>query len=365
MKIKKLETFTKPFVSFVKVTLEDGSTGIGQMSTYHADITAQIFHKQVCPWILGKNYEDFEDIENLILEKEHKFPGSYLLRAIAGLDTALWDLKGKLKKLPVVSLIGGNPGFLKIYGSSMKRDIQPYDEAKRFKTLQDEKGVSAFKFRIGSECGRGKDEWEGRTEEIVRLINKELDISTSKLVDANSCYSSEKAIEIGKLLIDNNITHFEEPCPYWDPEETKKVTEALEIDVTGGEQDCDFRIWKDMIDRKIVNIFQPDVMYMGGLTRILKLANMINKSGFTCTPHAANLSLVTVCTMHFLKAIPNAGKYLEYSIEGEDYYPWQKNLFSKHPFNIIEGNVEISDDPGWGVEINKNWLETSDYKISE
>ena len=177
MKIKKLETFTKPFVSFVKVTLEDGSTGIGQMSTYHADITAQIFHKQVCPWILGKNYEDFEDIENLILEKEHKFPGSYLLRAIAGLDTALWDLKGKLKKLPVVSLIGGNPGFLKIYGSSMKRDIQPYDEAKRFKTLQDEKGVSAFKFRIGSECGRGKDEWEGRTEEIVRLINKELDIS--------------------------------------------------------------------------------------------------------------------------------------------------------------------------------------------
>ena len=103
MKIKKLETFTKPFVSFVKVTLEDGSTGMGQMSTYHADITAQIFHKQVCPWILGKNYEDFEDIENLILEKEHKFPGSYLLRAIAGLDTALWDLKGKLKKLPVVS----------------------------------------------------------------------------------------------------------------------------------------------------------------------------------------------------------------------------------------------------------------------
>ena len=70
MKIKKLETFTKPFVSFVKVTLEDGSTGIGQMSTYHADITAQIFHKQVCPWILGKSYEDFEDIENLILENK-------------------------------------------------------------------------------------------------------------------------------------------------------------------------------------------------------------------------------------------------------------------------------------------------------
>ena len=88
MKIKKLETFTKPFVSFVKTTLEDGSVGFGQMSTYHADITVQIFHKQVAPWILNKSWEDFNDIENLVLEKEHKFPGSYLLRALAGLDTS-------------------------------------------------------------------------------------------------------------------------------------------------------------------------------------------------------------------------------------------------------------------------------------
>ena len=93
MKIVKLETFTKPYVSFVKITVEDGSIGYGQMSTYHADITAQIFHKQVAPWVLGKEYFDLDDLEDFIFEREHKFPGSYLLRAIAGLDTALWDLK--------------------------------------------------------------------------------------------------------------------------------------------------------------------------------------------------------------------------------------------------------------------------------
>ena len=196
MKIIKLETFTKSFVSFVKLTIENGLFGYGQMSTYHADITSQIFHKQVAPWVLGKKWEEFEDIENLILEKEHKFPGSYLLRAIAGLDTALWDLKGKINELPVVSIIGGSPGSLRIYGSSMKRDITAKDEASRLKILQDEKGVNAFKFRIGSECGRGKDEWDGRTRDIVKTINKELDKSTSKLVDANSCYSANQAIEI-------------------------------------------------------------------------------------------------------------------------------------------------------------------------
>ncbi len=365
MKIKKLETFTKPFVSFVKTTLEDGSVGFGQMSTYHADITVQIFHKQVAPWILNKSWEDFNDIENLVLEKEHKFPGSYLLRAIAGLDTSLWDLKGKMQNQPVTSLIGGKPGTLKVYGSSMKRDISAIDEADRFKKLYQKKGIDAFKFRIGAECGRGLDEWEGRTQDIVQTINKSLDKSVKKLVDANSCYSSDQAIEIGKLLEDNNVSHFEEPCPYWEPEQTKIVTDALSIDVTGGEQDCDLRIWKDMVDRKIVNIFQPDVMYLGGLTRTLQVAKIIDDGGYICTPHAANLSLVTICTMHLLKAIPNAGPYLELSIEGEDYYPWQQKLFLDDPFEVNNGCVDITDKPGWGVEINPSWLETSEYRVSE
>ena len=161
------------------------------------------------------------------------------------------------------------------------------------------------------------------------------------------------------------MTHFEEPCPYWEPEETKKVTEALVIDVTGGEQDCDIRIWNDMVKNKIVNIFQPDVMYLGGLTRTLQVAKIIEEGGFICTPHAANLSLVTMCTMHLLKAIPNAGPYLELSIEGEDYYPWQQDLFLDNPFEVKNGCVNISDKPGWGIIINPDWLESSEYQVSE
>ncbi len=365
MKIKKLETFTKLFVSFVKVTADTSEFGFGQMSTYHSDITAQIFHKQVAPWVLGKSCDDFEDLENFILEKEHKFPGSYVLRAIAGLDTALWDLKSKIEKKPVVSLLGGDPGRLKIYGSSMKRDITPQAEANRFMKLQDSLGINAFKYRIGSECGRGEDEWPGRSEEIIKIVNKNLDSNTSKLVDANSCFSPKRAIELGRILEDHGVSHYEEPCPYWKPEQTLEVTNALKIDVAGGEQDCDLRVWKDMIDRKIVNIIQPDIMYMGGLTRSLKVAKMAENANIPCTPHAANLSLVTVCTMHFLKAIPNAGKYLEFSIEGKDYYPWQQNLFLDDPFSVKEGRVTITDMPGWGVIINPEWLESSEYAVSE
>ena len=274
-------------------------------------------------------------------------------------------MKGKIEEKSVVSLIGGSPGKLRVYGSSMKRDITPIQEAERFKKLQDTLGINAFKFRLGSECGRGKDEWPGRSEEIIKVINKNLDQNTAKLVDANSCFSADRAIEIGYLLEDNDVSHFEEPCPYWQPEETLKVTDALNIDVTGGEQDCELRIWKDMIDRNVVNIVQPDVMYMGGLTRSLKVAKMAEENNIPCTPHAANLSLVTMCTMHFLKAIPNAGKYLELSIEGIDYYPWQQDLFTNDPYLVKNGEVEIHDSPGWGIEINQNWLDNADYYVSE
>jgi L-alanine-DL-glutamate epimerase-like enolase superfamily enzyme len=83
------------------------------------------------------------------------------------------------------------------------------------------------------------------------------------------------------------------------------------------------------------------------------------------TPHSANLSMVTLFTMHLLGAIPNAGKYLELSIEGPDYYPWQEGLFRASPYAVEDGCVTIPSEPGWGVEIEPEWLARSEYRVSE
>lgn len=365
MKIKKLETFCNEFVGFVRATSETGAEGWGQVSTYNADITCEIFHRQVARHALGTNALDFADTLNLIGEREHKYPGSYLRRAMTGLDTALLDLRGKLEEKPVTSLLGGSPGKIRAYASSMKRDITPEDEAARFMKLRDEFGFDAFKWRVGSECGRDKDEWPGRTEAVVPIVSRALGDGVAKLVDGNSCYSPKRAIEVGKLLEQEGISHFEEPCPYWEFDQTAEVTRALSIDVAGGEQDCEFTAWDAMIEKSAVDILQPDVMYVGGMMRTMDVCKRGNKAGFKITPHAANLSLVTMCTMHLLRAIPNAGKYLEFSIEGSDYYPWQDGLFLGEPYKIVDGNAEVTDAPGWGVEINPAWLEGASYKMSE
>lgn len=364
MKITSLETFCNEFVGFVRVTTDTGATGWGQVSTYNADITCTVFHRQVARHALGTDALDFADTLNLISEREHKYPGSYLRRAMTGLDTALLDLRGKLEGKPVTALLGGTPGKIRAYASSMKRDITPDDEAKRFLKLRDQFGFDAFKWRVGAECGRGRDEWPGRTEAVVPTVSRALGDGVAKLVDANSCYSPQRAIEVGKLLEQEGISHFEEPCPYWEFAQTKQVTEALTLDVTGGEQDCEFTAWTTMINDRVVDIVQPDVMYMGGMLRSLQVCKMAEKAGLSVTPHAANLSLVTLCTMHLLRAIPNAGKYLEFSIEEADYYPWQYGLFRNDPYRIVDGMAEVTDAPGWGVEINPAWLDTAQYQIS-
>lgn len=364
MKISRIETFSTRDVGFVRVTAEDGAEGWGQVSTYHSDISSLILHRQIAPWALGHDCADIAGVVDLVPEKEHKFPGSHLFRAIGGLDTALWDMAGKRTGKSVCELLGGTPGLLRAYASSMKRDITPDQEAARLLRLRDTLGFEAFKFRVAAEFGHDVDEWPGRSEAIVPAVRKALGDKVALLVDANSGFSPKRAIEIGRMLEDNGVCHFEEPCTYWELEQTKEVRDALSLDVAGGEQDCYMPIWRHMIEMGAVDIIQPDVCYLGGMVRTMRVAAMGAAAGLPCTPHSANLSLVTLFTMHLLRAIPNAGDYLELSIEEADYYPWQYGLYRKSPYDVVDGHVTVTAEPGWGVEIHPDWLSKAHYQVS-
>src|SRR6202007_3218092 len=106
------------------------------------------------------------------------------------------------------------------------------------------------------------------------------------------------------------LEHFEEPCPYWELEQTKQVTDVLTVAVTGGEQDCELATWRRICEDRVVHVVQPDVLYVAGIGRALRVARMAQEYGLPTTPHAANMGLVTLFTMHLLPALPNAGKYL-------------------------------------------------------
>ena len=363
MKIVSIETFTNEYVGLVRLRTDEGDEGWGQTSTYNSEITAQVLHLQVAPHVLGMSGHDISEVNREVLEREHKFPGTYLYRALCGVDTALWDIKGKRAKKSICQLIGGSPISIPVYASSMQREISPEAEAQRLLELKEKHGYNAFKFRIGKECGHDEDQWPGRTESVVKEVRKVLGDTATLLVDANSAYTPKKAIEVGHMLQDYGVSHFEEPCPYWKPDWTREVSDALDIDVSGGEQDNDMRVWRHMIDTRVVDIIQPDVCYLGGITRTLEVAKIAEKKKIPVTLHAANLSLVTLFSAHVMGSIKNPGKYHEFSIEGLDYYPWQDNIFTPD-FKIAKGSLEMPYKPGWGIEINQDWLSCAKHQVS-
>jgi L-alanine-DL-glutamate epimerase-like enolase superfamily enzyme len=361
VKITRIETFVKNPVGVVRVTDADGAVGIGQMAPYHADIAAMVLHRQVAPLALGRSADEIAGLVADILRREYKFAGSYLCRAVAGLDTALWDLRGRRAGVPVVRLVGGEPRAVPVYGSSMRRDNDPAAEAERLLALRAAAGYGAFKIRVGDALGDDRDAWPGRTESIIPAVRRALGDDVALYADANGGFSPERAIAVGHLLEAHGYVHYEEPCPYPELEWTKRVADALTIPVAGGEQDFSMATWRRMVRLRAVDIVQPDVGYVGGFARALAVARLGAEAGLTCTPHAANRSLITVFTLHLVAAIPNAGPFMEYSIEPT---PWTEDLFDPAALAVRDGRVAVPTGPGWGVPVSDGWLRAADHQES-
>ncbi len=361
--VKSIETFHRESLALVRITTDDGVVGWGQIAPYEADISAEVLHRLIARLVIGRDISDIDAINDAVIDAQLKFPWSFLCRALSGVDTALWDLYGQVTGKPVAALLGGSVRPLPAYGSSMRRDISPDDEATRLAKLRDRFGCRAFKIRLGTPGGRNRDASPGRSEAIIPAVRKAVGPDIALHADANSCYTPDVAIAMGRRLEDAGYAAYEEPCPYWELEWTQEVTRALTIDVQGGEQDNDMAQWRRMIAMRAVDIVQPDICYVGGLTRAWRVAKMAEAAGLPTKPHAANVSLVTVFTMHLLAALPKAGE-VEFSIEDDASITRQARAMFDPALEMKDGRAVMPDGPGWGVRIKPEWLAGATRRVS-
>jgi L-alanine-DL-glutamate epimerase-like enolase superfamily enzyme len=360
--IISVESWTHGDFGIVRIRTRDGLEGYGQLSSYTPDITQTVLHRQVARHVLGSDPANIDVLNDRVIDANMKFPWSFVCRALAGVDTAIWDLYGKICDKPVCALLGGKTEPQPVYGSSMRRDISPEDEAARLVRMRDEFGFRAFKVRVGVPTGHDRDAAPGRSERLIPTVRRAVGDEIRLLADANSCYTPPKAIEIGRLMQDHGYYFFEEPCPYWELEWTAEVAAALDMFVAGGEQDNDLAQWRRMIRMHAVDIAQPDVCYVGGFTRSLRVAKMAHQAGKLVVPHSSHLSLITLFSLHLMAVIPNAGPFVEYTIEGD--INQRVNLYQPS-LKVEDGRVKIPDAPGWGITIQPDWLAQARYQKSE
>lgn len=354
MIVESIETFLIDQVAMVRVRTDDGIDGYGQTAPFAPEQTIDTLHALVAPFFVGQDPWDLEVLIDRCLREQYKFPSTFIYRALCGIDTAIWDVLGKATGQPVYKLLGGkHRDKIPVYASSMSRSISPAAEAERIQELRETNGFRAAKVRLGNNMGRDRDTSPGRTEALIPHMRRALGDDFELCADANGGFSAAHAIKIGRILEENNYYHFEEPCPFPLYEETARVADALDIPVAGGEQDNSLEQFQRMINRRVVDIVQPDIGYLGGMSRARKVAGMADIAGIPCTPHCSNTSMLQIFVMHLVASMPACTHYQEWGIESG----WKMDgMYSPMP-KVIDGYLVVGDDPGWGIQLNKSILE--------
>ena len=171
--------------------------------------------------------------------------------------------------------------------------------------------------------------------------------------DSNGSYDAKEAIRIGKLIEEQKFDFYEEPVPFDWYEETKEVTDALNVPIAGGEQEPSMRNFRWLIGNDALDIVQPDIFYFGGMIRSLKVARMAEALGKSCVPHISGSGLGYLYMMHFVSILPNAGPYHEFKGFSNDI----PITSGTSDLKMKDGKIDVPTGPGLGVEIDPDFVQ--------
>ncbi len=334
---------------YVILHTDEGITGFGECfrrAPYVSKVTVETLF---APLVVGKSPFDTEEIwDDMLKAGSVAGPTGALLTAAAGVDLALWDLKGKVLDTPIYNMIGGKRrDKIKVYASSLARDMSPADEARRVAHFRDQ-GFSAYKMHSAVP---GKiDDPADLTVETVKAIRKEVGYDTDVLVDVNGAYSVHHAIEIGRQLQDLGVFHFEEPVRVSNLKGLAAIADALDMPVASGESA--FTRWDHLklIREGRPDIVQPDVVKVGGITEFLRIEAVLTAHDATMTVHNTQPYGSTAAHAHLIAPSNNFPYAQEYNIEEVGIRDHESILDT--PYEVEDGFIRIPDGPGLGLDYN-------------
>lgn len=339
----------------VRARSVDGAEGLAVANEDQMRKLWPIFVRQVAPYFAGK---DARDLEGLV-EEVYQHDSNYKLQSlaiwvpIASAELAILDLLGQIAGKSVGALFGEViRERIDVYRANNFRGMPAEESVERIVAQQLAEGARAVKFKTGGRMGL-PEEPPGRTEAMIPLLREALGDDVTIYADANGSYDVEEAVRIGRMLEDIGVAFFEEPCPFDGLWETKAVADRLQIPIAGGEQESSMRRFRWMAANDGVQVFQPDLLYFGGLIRSIKVARMAEAVGRPCTPHMSGAGLGSLYVLHYASVVPNAGPFQEYKGASEGI-PFQSSDTALP--SAVDGQVAVPAGPGLGVRLDPSWV---------
>lgn len=356
-----------PHLTLVEVEADNGLIGIG--ATWYA-------HHKVLPLltqgadalnrlIVGRNPEDVSEIWDE-LYRMRWMDGPLAIGALGAVDMALWDLRGKAAEMPLHAMLGGaRHNRIMAYASSSAFVSGSYEgsgpwKAKSAAELAREtekyihQGFHAIKFGWGNHF-RPED------EERLAAIRCAAGPSVRLMVDFgcpaywSAGWNAAAAIRAARLLERYQVFFFEEPLPPFDVRGHAEVQAECRLHISTGESLACFHDFERYMERRAVDIIQPDAMQMG-VTQLQRIARRAQEAGMMCVPHSPWSVFAATCHLQVLSTVDN-GPMIEYPAFAsfEDGSPLAKATWLSHyelverPPKLVEGFLELPDGPGLGL----------------
>src|SRR5260370_21268298 len=266
----------------VRITTEDGLTGEGFTLGYDGSkAMVSMVDAIFLPMLVGASAFDAEHLwAEMYRQSIQAGRRGAALRTISAIDIALWDLRGKAARMPVMHLLGVHSTRLRCYATGgYYRDGQPIDELVREYMGYAEQGFTAAKLKVGKMTAGEDAAWLGA---IRRALGDDVDI----LLDAKGgWFDSNTAISALRRLEEHRPYWIEEPVRADNLAAMSRIAEALDWPVATGELESTRWAFADLLERKAADILQPDATVAGGVGEWLKVAHMAAAFDVPIAPH--------------------------------------------------------------------------------
>ena len=354
MKIKSVNTYlVRSRWGFVEICTDDGLCGWGEAVLEGHAATVQACVEEMSEYLIGADPRRIEDIWTTLYRAGFYRGGGVLMSAIAGIDQALWDIKGKYFNAPVYELMGGAcRDRMRVY--SWVGGDRPTDVGAAAKERKDA-GFTAVKMNATEEL-QYIDSYEkvDQVLERVAAIRESCGKYFGIAVDFHGRVHKPMAKVLAKKLEEFDPMFLEEPVLCEHMELFKEIADCCNIPIATGERLFTKYDFKRLFASGGVDIIQPDLSHAGGITEVKKIAAMAEAHDVALAPHCplgpiALASCLQVDATSYNAVIQEQSMGIHYNV-GKSVLDYVKN---KEDFAFVDGYVRLPVKPGIGVEVNR------------
>jgi galactonate dehydratase len=312
---------------FVKVYTDEGLTGVGEGGGWPEVVQKGI--EELKHLLVGQDPFQVERLWYMLYDcvHSHGLTGAVRGGVLSAIDMALWDIKGQALGVPVYELLGGKFGDrIRVYGHASTVEVAEQLIAR---------GFTAFK------CGP--------SAETIRILREAVGYEVEIGVHCHGEFTAAAAIQLGKAIEPYGPAFLEEPTSPDDFEALAKVAAKVDVPLAAGERVYHKWACKDLLSRQLIDIIQPEITRIGGITESKKVAALAEAHQVKVAPHDGSAGpIAEMANLHFLASIPNC-LYLEHRATD---VPWRTEVVTG-AIPDRDGHIEVPNRPGLGIELNE------------